>query len=118
MLASEILKKRRDRAIASILNVKEREVDPMLTGLEGGERASRALRKVVLDQINDLYDIALDVVGSTDAKEMEFNADLWLARIQGTLEQGLTKIEKAVESGNGSVPEDAAGREDVSARRT
>lgn len=80
MNAAEILKKRRDRAIAIVLNVKEREVDPLLNQVKGGERAARAMRKVVLDQINDFYDMALDVAMSGEAATFEFNADVWERR--------------------------------------
>lgn len=89
MRAEEILKKRMDRAIASILNVKEREVDPLLKQSPGGERASRLLRKVILDQMNDFCDMARDVAGSGEAATMEFNADLWAARIEGKLDEVL-----------------------------
>lgn len=83
MRAKEILKKRKDRSIAIILNVKEKEVDPLL-GLEGGgERASRLMRKVILDQFNDFYDMAIDVVESGEANKFEFNAEVWMAKIEG-----------------------------------
>ena len=57
-----VLARRRDRAIAIILSVKEREVDAMLRSLPGGRDASDALRKVVLDQVNELADLASDLV--------------------------------------------------------
>lgn len=81
MRADEILKKRRDRAIAIVLSVKEREVDTILDGVPGGKAASRALRKVVLDQINDFCDLALDVTGSSDVATFEFNPEVWARRI-------------------------------------
>lgn len=81
MRADEILKKRRDRAIAIVLSIKEREVDPLLDGAPGGRDASRALRKVVLDQINDFCDLALDVAGSGEAVNTEFNPDVWTKKI-------------------------------------
>lgn len=93
MRAQEILKKRRDRAIASILNVKEREVDPLLRREPGGDQAARALRKVVLDQLNDFYDIALDIASSGEADRYEFNAIVW--------ERRLNEIHQAV-TGNGT----------------
>ena len=83
MKAEEILKKRRDRAIAIILTLKEREVDPLL-GLDG-RRASDALRKVILDQINDFYDIARDVAASGEVDTYEFNPEVWSRRIEGRL---------------------------------
>lgn len=81
MRADEILKKRRDRAIAIVLSIKEREVDPHLSGTDAGRTASRALRKVVLDQINDFCDLALDVAGSGEAVNTEFNPEVWIRKI-------------------------------------
>lgn len=81
MKADEILKKRRDRAIAIVLSIKEREVDPLLDGATGGREASRALRKVVLDQINEFCDLALDVAGSSDLGTFEFNPEIWTRKI-------------------------------------
>jgi hypothetical protein len=80
MNAAEILKKRRDRAIAIVLSVKEREIDPLLKQVQGGERAAKAMRKVVLDQFNDFFDMALDVAMSGESATFEFNADIWLKR--------------------------------------
>lgn len=53
----EFLGKRRDRAIAIILSYKERECDDYLP-----ERVSQDLRKVILDQINDIVDLAFDMI--------------------------------------------------------
>lgn len=80
MRADEILKKRRDRAIAIVLSIKEREVDPHLTDPAGRE-ASKALRKVVLDQLNDFCEIALDVAASGDVATFEFNPEIWTRKI-------------------------------------
>lgn len=99
MRADEILKKRRDRACAIILGVKERELDPILKDAPGGDKASKAMRKAVLDQVNDFYDLALDIVNSSEAKDFEFNADVWMRRIEGTLEKGLSEIAKAAAEG-------------------
>ena len=54
--SKDLISKRKDRAIAIILGVKERECDESLSDAQ-----SFALRKVILDQINDLYDFVLDV---------------------------------------------------------
>ena len=53
----EFLGKRRDRAIAIILSYKERECDDYLP-----ERVSQDLRKVILDQINDIVELAFDMI--------------------------------------------------------
>jgi hypothetical protein len=97
MRAEEIMKKRRDRAIAIILSVKEREVDPVLARAGNGTAASKALRKVVLDQVNDLCDIAIDILTSSDVATFEFNPDIWGPKIQGKLDE----IHQAVLAGNG-----------------
>lgn len=81
MRADDILKKRRDRAIAIVLSIKEREVDPVLGTSDAGRNASRILRKVVLDQINDFCDLALDVASSGEAPNFEFNPEVWLRKI-------------------------------------
>lgn len=55
----ELLNKRRDRVIAIILGVKERECDEYLP-----PEVSAKLRKVVLDQVNELCDLASDLLRS------------------------------------------------------
>lgn len=100
MRADDILKKRRDRSIAIILGIKEREVDPLLSPQPGGPQASTLLRKVVLDQINDFCELALDVANSGEAPKFEFNPDVWMNRIDGRL----AALQGAVNdlNGNGS----------------
>ena len=98
MRADDILKKRRDRSIAIILGVKEREIDPLLTQEPGGNHASTLLRKVILDQVNDFCDLALDVASSGEAPKFEFNPDVWLRRIDGRLDE----LQGAVDDLNGN----------------
>lgn len=57
--AVKIINKRSNRAIATILGVKERECDPYLDAA-----AKERLRKTVLDQVNELADLAVDCVRS------------------------------------------------------
>ena len=64
---TEILARRKDRAIAIVLNMKEKEVDPLLPDDRRGREVSLKLRKVVLDQINDLHDLCADVLRSATA---------------------------------------------------
>lgn len=72
---NELLAKRRDRAIATVLGVKERECDAFLPP------ESRArLRKVILDQINEVADLALDVIKSLDTGEVVLN-EAYLERL-------------------------------------
>lgn len=61
-MVKDLLAKRRDRSIAIIMGTAERELYPSVPSLD--VRAS--YRKVVLDQINDFYDLALDVLRSLD----------------------------------------------------
>lgn len=56
---TKLLSRRRDRAIAIILGVKERECDFYLP-----DDVSRSLRKVVLDQFNDFALLAEELAGS------------------------------------------------------
>jgi hypothetical protein len=65
---SQLLRKRRDRAIAIVLGVKERECDAYLP-----PEVSAKLRKVILDQMNDLYDVCLDLLGSSDDGSVVLN---------------------------------------------
>lgn len=65
---SLLLRKRRDRAIAIVLGVKERECDQYLP-----PPVSVKLRKVILDQMNDLYDTCLDLLGSSDDGSVVLN---------------------------------------------
>lgn len=67
-LLGDILAKRRDRAIAIVLGVKERECDAHLP-----PEASRKLRKVVLDQLNDFHDLCVDVMRSLDTGDIHLN---------------------------------------------
>ena len=57
MQESAILAKRRDRIIASFLSFKEKECDSFLP-----QETSSALRKKFLDDINDLCDLAFDLL--------------------------------------------------------
>lgn len=72
----DILAKRRDRAIAIVLGVKERECDKFLP-----QPAQTKLRKVVLDQMNDLHEIALDLIRSLDSNSEAVINELWLQKI-------------------------------------
>lgn len=67
MNTEEIMAKRRDRVISSILAFKERECDQHLPP----ETRSK-LRKVILDQINDLYDFYSDILDSDGVVRNEF----------------------------------------------
>ncbi len=62
------LGKRRDRSIATILSFKERECDRYLP-----QEVSVNLRKMVLDEVNELCDLALDLLSSD--QEVVWNDD-------------------------------------------
>lgn len=51
------LGKRRDRVIATILSFKERECDQFLP-----VDVSTSLRKLILDEVNDLCELAFDLI--------------------------------------------------------
>jgi hypothetical protein len=65
-----LLAKRRDKAIAVILSTKELHCDEFLPDSE-----SSVLRKVVLDQINDYYDLCFDIIKSLDNDSVVLNND-------------------------------------------
>lgn len=67
-ILNEMLGRRRDRAISIILSVKERECDKSLT-----RDASQRLRKVILDQVNELVDFSMDICNSLDTGEVVLN---------------------------------------------
>lgn len=83
-----ILAKRRDRCIAVILGVKESECDEYLP-----PEAKAALRKVVLDTVNDYFDLCLDLMRSLETEEPGFVVnELYL--------QMIDDIHEAVVGGN------------------
>ena len=69
-ILSDMLARRRDRAISIILGMKEKECDRHLP-----KDASQKMRKVVLDQVNDLVDFAMDLCNSLDNGEVVLNED-------------------------------------------
>lgn len=76
----DLLRKRMDRGIATVLSTKEQQVDILLPRTTDASDASRLLRKVILDQFNDFYEVCLDVVGSLDTGEVVLN-EVWLKKI-------------------------------------
>lgn len=86
----DLLRKRMDRAIATVLSCKEQNVDCLLPGDEQSNAASRQLRKVVLDQFNGFYEVCLDVMDSLDNGEVVLNEDYLrkIDRIHSAIAQG------------------------------
>ncbi len=70
----DLLTRRKNRAAAIILGMKDDECDYYLP-----EETSKKLRKVVLDQMNDFYDVCVDVIESLDGSYI-IN-DLWLEKL-------------------------------------
>lgn len=75
MNAEELIQRRKDRAIAIILRMKESECD---TFLPAAVRVK--LRKIILDQLNDLADVMFDVIKSLDAGDVVLN-EIYLQKI-------------------------------------
>lgn len=74
-LLGDILAKRRDRAIAIVLGVKERECDIHLP-----PQARSKLRKVVLDQFNEFHDLSMDLIRSLDNGDVVLN-EIYLEKL-------------------------------------
>lgn len=75
MNAEELVERRKDRAIAIILRMKESECDEFLPAA-----VRIKLRKVILDQLNDLADVMFDVIKSLDAGDVILN-EMYLEKI-------------------------------------
>lgn len=73
-MVGDMLAKRRDRAIATILRVKENECDKFLPG-----DVSRRMRKVVLDEMNDFHSFVMDLC--TSFEDNSIVNELWLRKI-------------------------------------
>lgn len=71
----ELLAKRRDRVIAIILGMKERECDRYLP-----PAVQSKFRKVVLDQVNEFYELVVDLIRSVDTGDVVLN-DLWMQKV-------------------------------------
>ncbi len=71
----QMLEKRRDRSISIVLGTKERECDRYLP-----KDAQQKLRKVILDQVNDLVGFAIDVCDSLDTGGVVLN-EIYLAKL-------------------------------------
>ena len=90
-ILNDVLARRRDRGIAIILGMKERECDKYLS-----KEASGKLRKAILDQFNEFYEICVDVMRSLDTGEVVLN-EHYVDRI----EEKLAELHRALVSSNG-----------------
>jgi len=66
----KILSKRRDRMIATILGAKEDICDPYVTRSDANE-----FRKIILDQVNDYYDLVMDLLRSVQPEGLIINEE-------------------------------------------
>lgn len=82
---SEIIARRRDRAIAALLGLKEREVDEYLP-----KDVQQKLRKAILDQLNDFHAMVVDVMRSLDNGEVVLN-EVYMEKLDG-LHRDVTEI--------------------------
>lgn len=81
----EILNKRKNRGIAIILSYKEKECDQYLP-----EEQSTALRKVVLDVLNDFSDFCADLI----PRDVVWN-ELYLEKLD-SLHERLTELQEKI----------------------
>jgi hypothetical protein len=66
--ARVVVKRRRNKALATILDAKERIVDPVVE-----PTMAEALRKVILDEVNGLCEIAFAVMESVAREDVALN---------------------------------------------
>lgn len=73
---TELLARRKNRALAIILSTKEKECDEFLP-----DYASYKMRKVILDQVNELFEYTEDIIDAlTSGVEIAAN-EYYLERI-------------------------------------
>ena len=92
-LLTDILAKRRDRAIAIVLGFRERECDQYLPAA-----VSHKLRKVVLDQLNDYHDLCADLIRSLDTDEVVLN-ELFVDKLDA-IHESLGQLQAEIASSN------------------
>lgn len=80
-ILTDVLARRRDRGIAIILGLKERECDSFLP-----RDVSSKLRKTILDQMNEFYDLCVDVMRSLDTGEVTVN-ELYIQRLEAAVDR-------------------------------
>lgn len=72
---TEFLFRRKQRAIAITMSALEKEVFPSLSSA-----SQQKVRKIVLDQFNELHDAAVDLVRSMDNDTVQIN-EIYLDKI-------------------------------------
>lgn len=71
----DLITRRRNRAIAIILTAKEDLCDSHIS-----DESSLALRKIVLDQVNELCDLFVDLMDTVDDSSIVMN-EIYLSKI-------------------------------------
>ena len=79
--AKTVVKRRRNKALATILAAKEQFVDPNVNS-----EIAEHLRKVILDEVNGLCEIAFAVMESVARTDVELN-QLYFTKLDELLEQ-------------------------------
>ncbi len=82
----EIVARKKDRALAIILGVKERECDKFLP-----PHVQQRLRKVVLDQVNEFHDLVIDIIRGLDGENAVYNEE-YFARLERKLDEIYRKV--------------------------
>lgn len=95
MDAEELIQRRKDKAIAIILRMKENDCDPHLP-----PAVRIKLRKIVLDQLNDFTDLVLDVVSSLENSEVVVTNELWLQKLNEVHEVVVTNGARRIPAGS------------------
>lgn len=75
-IVSDLVARRRDRAIAVLLGIKEREVDQYLP-----PDVKIRLRKAILDQLNDYTTLVLDVLRSLNNDSTVVLNELYMEKL-------------------------------------
>lgn len=88
-ILQDVLGRRRNRAIATLLSFKERECDQYLP-----EALQKRLRTEILDQLNDFHDLALDVMKSLDDGSYTVN-ELWVEAIE-TIQRDVREVREVL----------------------
>ena len=88
--AKIVVKRRRNKALATILDAKERIVDPVVE-----PSLAEALRKVILDEVNGLCEISFAVMESVAQNDVELN-QLYFSK----LDDLLTELREGRTNGN------------------
>lgn len=96
-VVSDIVARRKDRAIAVLLGIKEREVDKYLP-----PEVSQRLRKAILDQLNDYTTLILDVLRSLNSDSTVVLNELYLDKLEEVhRDVGVIREHLVTTNGNG-----------------